>query len=265
MSENSSLKAFTDLVEIMARLRDPEKGCPWDLKQDFRSIAPYTLEEAYEVADAIEREQLDDLRGELGDLLLQVVFHAQMAEEGGLFDIADVCEAINDKMRRRHPHIFGDETLESAEAVSSRWDQIKAQERSDKAADDSLLQDIPTALPSLQRAHKLQKRAAGAGFDWPQIDGVWDKLSEEITELKQAEEQGEQDHIAEEMGDLLFSCVNLARHLKIDAETALRRANLKFEERFRAMEQRCVQSGREFETLDTEEMEVLWRQVKVVD
>ena len=253
---------FDELVEIMSRLRDPEKGCPWDLKQNFRSIAPYTLEEAYEVADAIERDQLDELCGELGDLLLQVVFHAQMASEAGLFNINDVCNGINNKMIRRHPHIFAEETLETAEAVSTRWDEIKVQERSEKAVGQSHLHDVATSLPALKRAQKLQRRAAHTGFDWPDTNGVWNKLEEEQEEIRQVVESGEQEAIEDEIGDLLFTCVNLSRHLKVDAEAALRRASLKFEQRFRAMESLCAQTGKVFEKLDLEEKDLLWRQVK---
>ncbi len=262
MLDKSSLAGFTELVEIMSRLRDPEKGCPWDLKQDFRSIAPYTLEEAYEVADAIESDDLSALKGELGDLLLQVVFHAQMAQEAGLFDISDVCAGINDKMKRRHPHIFGDESLDSAEDVSKRWDEIKQAERGEQEVDTSQMHDIPNTLPALLRAHKVQRRAAHVGFDWPEIDGVWDKLAEEQEELKEALESQDTAHVEEEMGDLLFSCVNLSRHIKVDAEAALRRAVKKFEGRFRAMESLAEQAGRKFEELDTSEMEVLWQQAK---
>ena len=263
MDKNSSPHtAFNELVQIMARLRDPEKGCPWDLKQDFKSIAPYTLEEAYEVADAIEHNNLNALCGELGDLLLQVVFHAQMASEQKGFDISDVCRSINDKMTRRHPHIFADETLETADDVSSRWDEIKTQERSEVTKDPSQLHDVAKALPALKRAQKLQRRAAHVRFDWPDITGVWDKLAEEQAELHEECNSGDQQRIEEEMGDLLFTCVNLSRHLKVDAEAALRSASQKFESRFRAMESRCEQAGQVFEDLDTAEMEVLWQQAK---
>ena len=254
--------AFDELVEIMARLRDPEKGCPWDLKQNFKTIAPYTLEEAYEVADVIERNELGALCGELGDLLLQVVFHAQMANEQELFNISDVCASINDKMTRRHPHIFANETLETAEDVSSRWDEIKTEERGEVAKDTSHLHDVAKALPALKRAQKLQRRAAHVGFDWPDISGVWDKLAEEQAELHEECQSGDQQRIEEEIGDLLFTCVNLSRHLKVDAESALRRASQKFESRFRTMESRCGQAGQVLEDLDSDEMEVLWRQSK---
>lgn len=263
MSEkNSPASGFEQLIEIMARLRDPEKGCPWDLKQDFRTIAPYTLEEAYEVADAIERDELHNLCGELGDLLLQIVFHAQMASEQELFDIHAVCEGINDKMIRRHPHIFAEETLDSAEEVATRWDQIKSQERQQQAKDSSHLHDVAKSLPALKRAQKIQRRAAHAGFDWPDIQGVWEKLAEEQAELIMECEGDDQQRIEEELGDLLFTCVNLSRHLKVDAEAALRGATQRFETRFRTMEGLCEQAGKVFEELDLDEKEVLWNQAK---
>ena len=263
MDDNCSHStAFDELVRIMARLRDPEKGCPWDLKQNFKTIAPYTLEEAYEVADAIESNNLNTLCAELGDLLLQVIFHAQMASEQKLFDISDVCRSINDKMTRRHPHIFAEETLETADDVSRRWDEIKTHERGEVTKDPSHLHDIAKALPALKRAQKLQRRAAHVGFDWSDITGVWDKLAEEQTELHEECQSGDQQRIEEEMGDMLFTCVNLSRHLKVDAEAALRRASQKFESRFRAMESRCEQAGQVFEDLESAEMEVLWHQAK---
>jgi ATP diphosphatase len=261
--DHSPGHAFDELVHIMSRLRDPEKGCPWDLKQNFKTIAPYTLEEAYEVADVIERDQLDALCGELGDLLLQIVFHAQMAKEKDLFDINDVCEEINNKMIRRHPHIFAEEQLDSAAAVSNRWDEIKAQERNEKGEDSSHLHDVATALPALKRAQKLQRRAAHVGFDWPDTEGVWQKLAEEQNELHEVANSGDHKAIEDEIGDVLFTCVNLSRHLNIDAEAALRRASLKFEQRFRAMEGVCEQTGKVFEGLDLAEKDLLWRQVKV--
>ena len=262
--KNSPEEGLNELVSIMARLRDPQNGCPWDLKQDFSSIAPYTIEEAYEVADVIERGDLPELCGELGDLLLQIVFHAQMASEQGLFDIRDVCESINSKMIRRHPHVFADELLHTADAVSTRWDEIKQAERADKQHDTSHMHDVARSLPALKRAHKLQRRAAHVDFDWPDISGVWNKLSEEQQELRDAVASGEQHGIEDEIGDLLFTCVNLSRHLKVDAETALRRANAKFEQRFRAMESLCEQAGKVFDELDLDEKEVLWNQSKSV-
>lgn len=238
------------LVAIMARLRDPERGCPWDREQDFASIAPYTIEEAYEVADAIARGDLADLKDELGDLLLQVVFHARMAEEAGAFDLADVAEAICAKMERRHPHIFGDTTAKTAEAVLANWEAIKAAEKPRA----SVLDDVPLALPALTRAEKLQKRAARTGFDWPDAAGPRAKIAEELAELDAA---GDDDARADELGDLLFAVVNLARHLRIDPEAALRKANAKFEARFRAIE-----SAPGFADLDPDAKEALWQAVK---
>lgn len=241
------------LAAIMARLRDPETGCPWDVQQDFASIAPYTIEEAYEVADAIERADMDALKDELGDLQLQVVFHARMAEERGDFTLADVLDGIADKMVRRHPHVFGPEA-ENGEAGPG-WETIKAAERAQKGG-ASALDGVATALPALLRAEKLQKRAARAGFDWPDPDGPKSKVAEEIAEVEHAKNDSE--HI-EEIGDLLFAVVNWARHLNIDPEAALRAANAKFERRFRFMEGRA---GAEFPTLSLAAMETLWEAAK---
>ncbi len=238
------------LARIMARLRDPVRGCPWDREQDFASIAPYTIEEAYEVADAIARGDLADLRDELGDLLLQVVFHARMAEEAGAFDLADVAEAICAKMERRHPHIFGDTAAETAEAVLANWEAIKAAEKPRA----SVLDDVPLALPALTRAEKLQKRAARTGFDWPDATGPRAKIAEELAELDAAADDAAR---ADELGDLLFAVVNLARHLKIDPEAALRAANIKFETRFRAIE---ATPG--FADMDLDAKDALWRAAK---
>ena len=239
------------LLKIMARLRDPENGCEWDLAQNFASIAPYTIEEAYEVADAIERGDMDDLRGELGDLLLQVVFHSRMAEEDGQFEFEDVARAISDKMEARHPHIFGTEGGTMGEA---RWEDLKEKERSDKGA-TSALDGVATALPALLRAEKLQKRAARVGFDWPDTSGPEDKVREELTELKEASAADR----AEEAGDLLFAAVNLVRAYGIAPEDALRSANAKFERRFRAMEQ--LAAG-DFADRNLQEQEALWQAVK---
>jgi len=241
---------ITPLQRIMARLRDPERGCPWDVEQDFASIAPYTIEEAYEVADAIQRDDMAALKDELGDLLLQVVFHSRMAQEAGAFDLDDVIGAICDKMIRRHPHVFGD-----GEA-SPGWDAIKAAERAEKDEDSSALAGVALALPALLRAEKLQKRATRVGFDWDNISDVKNKLLEEIEELSEAVAP---DHVAEEVGDLLFAAVNLARHRGVDSEVALRAANLKFERRFRAME--ALADG-QFPTLSLDAQEALWRAVK---
>jgi ATP diphosphatase len=242
---------ITPLRQIMARLRDPERGCPWDVAQDFATIAPYTIEEAYEVADAIQRGDMPALKDELGDLLLQVVFHSRMAQEAGDFDLSDVITAICEKMVRRHPHVFGD-----GEA-SPGWDEIKAAERADKEdGDDSALAGVALALPSLARAEKLQKRAARVGFDWDDIADLRSKILEELEEVAQARTETE---VAEEIGDLLFAVTNLARHHKVDPETALRAANGKFERRFRGME---AMAGNAFPGLSLDQKEALWQAVK---
>jgi ATP diphosphatase len=238
------------LLSIMARLRDPHSGCEWDRAQDFSTIAPYTIEEAYEVADAIERGDMDDLRGELGDLLLQVVFHARMAEEAGQFDFTDVAQSIADKMEARHPHIFGD--ADKAHA----WEELKAAERAHKGA-ESALDGVATALPALLRAEKLQKRAARSGFDWPDPEGPAAKVAEEAKELAEARD----DERAEEAGDLLFAAVNLVRAYGIAPEDALRAANGKFERRFRAME-RLAGGQEKFAALSLDDQEALWQRVK---
>ncbi|MAW99175.1 MAG: nucleoside triphosphate pyrophosphohydrolase [Sphingomonas sp.] len=237
------------LVSIMAQLRDPETGCEWDRVQTFETIAPYTIEEAYEVADAIERADMPDLKDELGDLLLQVVFHSRIAEEAGHFSLTDVVTAICDKMERRHPHIFGDA------AVSPGWEQIKAQERGAKSVDGAL-DGVAVGLPALLRAEKLQKRAARVGFDWPDADGARAKVFEEIEEVASAPSP---DQRAVEMGDLLFAVVNWARKLGIDSEAALRSGNAKFERRFRAME---AEAGSAFAALDLDAKEALWQAAK---
>lgn len=243
------------LVEIMARLRDPATGCPWDVQQDFASIAPYTIEEAYEVADAIAQNDMAGLCNELGDLLLQVVFHSRMAQEAGHFALPDVIAAICDKMVRRHPHVFGD-----GEA-SPGWEVIKAAERADKDTDTSALAGVALALPALLRAEKIQKRAARTGFDWPDLTGVTAKIEEELAEVQDATTP---EHRQEEVGDLLFAVVNLARHLKIDPEEALRGANAKFERRFRSMEHMAEREGGSgaFAALSLDEKEALWLRAK---
>jgi len=258
----SSNRPIDDLLTIMRQLRDPQSGCPWDIEQDFSTIAPYTIEEAYEVADAIEREDFADLKDELGDLLLQVVFHAQMAKEAGLFDFNDVCEAINDKMIRRHPHVFGDETHRDSEEQTEAWEEQKARERAAKNRADSVLDDVPVALPALKRAQKLQKRAARVGFDWPDAERVLDKVHEEIAEVRDAAAHSTQEHVAEEVGDLLFVCTNLGRKLKVDVEAAARGANAKFERRFRYIETTLAASGRKPEEASLDEMEALWVEAK---
>jgi ATP diphosphatase len=258
--------AIERLLRVMARLRDPQGGCPWDLEQDFASIAPYTIEEAYEVADAIERQDFDDLEGELGDLLLQVVYHAQMAKEAGHFDFDAVALRIADKMIRRHPHVFGQAEVESAAAQTIAWEDAKAAERRQKSGDGgdpSILAELPVGLPALTRSAKLQQRAARVGFDWPEVSPVFDKLDEEIGEIRaELAAGGGQDRLAEEVGDLLFAAVNLARHLDVDAEAALRHANAKFERRFRAIERVLRAAGRPIEDASLAEMEELWQRVK---
>ena len=250
------------ILNVMAALRHPETGCPWDLQQDFASIAPYTLEEAYEVTDAIERGDMDDLKDELGDLLLQVVFHARMAEESDLFDFDDVVNAISDKMIRRHPHVFGDADADNPEAVRQSWEEIKAQEKAEKGKSeaDSLMDDIPLALPGLSRAVKIQNRAARIQFDWPDIEPVFDKLQEEIGEVREAIKSGSADAMEDEIGDLLFVVANIARHLKIDPEKAVRRTNGKFISRFKHLEAQAAQSDKE--TLTLEELETFWQAAK---
>jgi ATP diphosphatase len=257
------------LLAIMAKLRDPAGGCPWDLQQTFATIAPYTIEEAYEVADAIRRADLADLRDELGDLLLQVVFHARMAEELGAFAFADVVESINDKMLRRHPHVFGDAVVGDAEAQTASWEAIKRAERASAGqADTSVLAGIARGLPEWQRAVKLQKRAATVGFDWPGPAPVIDKLHEEIDEVRvefAALARGEadaQDRLEDEIGDLLFVAANLARHAKVDPGAAMRRANAKFERRFRAMERLAVADGVDLATLDLDAQDAYWNRAK---
>ena len=244
------------LAEIMAKLRTPVTGCPWDLEQDFRTIVPYTIEEAYEVADAIERNDMAALKDELGDLLLQVVFHSRMAEELDLFDLQDVIDGISEKMVRRHPHVFAEVDAATPDAVIANWEAIKAEERADKIADPSALADIANALPALLRAQKLQKRASRTGFDWDNVEDAIAKLDEEVGELREAKSDADK---AEEAGDLLFAAVNVCRLSGVDAESALKAANAKFERRFRAMES---SAGTDFEKLDLVAKEALWQQVK---
>ncbi|MDP1628025.1 nucleoside triphosphate pyrophosphohydrolase [Parvibaculum sp.] len=252
------------LLEIMARLRDPDGGCPWDLEQSYATIAPYTIEEAYEVADAIEQGDMEGLKDELGDLLLQVVFHAQMAKEDGTFDFADVVRAICEKMIRRHPHVFGNEEQRDAGAVKGRWEEIKAEEKAAKGTvSTSILDDVPHALPALSRAVKLQNRAARVGFDWPDTSQVIDKLNEEMLELSaEVAKGGDADRLEDEIGDLLFVYANLARHLKVDPEAALRRANAKFRRRFGRIEEKLAAEGRKPEQSTLEEMDALWNEAK---
>lgn len=247
------------LVEIMRRLRDPETGCPWDIEQNFATIAPYTIEEAYEVADAIEREAWDELKGELGDLLFQSVFHAQMASEAGYFEFNDVADTMSDKMVARHPHVFGDESADkSADQQTRDWEKIKAAERASKKQ-DGVLDGVALGLPALLRAVKLQNRAARVGFDWPSTDEVIDKLVEEVEEVKQATTP--EDRV-EEFGDLLFVMANLARHWKIDPEAALRAANAKFTRRFEFIEAALKERGKTPTESDLQEMDALWDAAK---
>ena len=252
------------LLEIMRRLRDPKDGCPWDLEQDFASIAPYTIEEAYEVAGAIDEKDMAGLKDELGDLLLQVVYHAHMADELDHFSFADVVDGIAEKMVRRHPHVFTEASVGDAKAQTKAWEAQKALERHEKGRGEtgtSALDGVAGAFPALLRAEKLQKRAARVGFDWPKREGVFAKISEETAELK-AELAKERPEPQEEIGDLLFACVNLARHLGVDAETALRAANAKFERRFRRMETLLIAAGETFEGASLERLEALWEQAK---
>ena len=250
------------LRAIMARLRDPVNGCPWDVEQTFASIAPYTIEEAYEVADAIERGDMEELKGELGDLLFQSVFHAQMAEDAGHFDFDDIARAIGDKMIARHPHVFGDESnAKSADQQVADWEAVKAAERAAKAR-GGVLDDVALGLPALMRAEKLQKRAARVGFDWPEIGQVLDKITEESRELAEARDTLPQEKIAEEMGDLLFVMANLARHLKVDPETALRGANAKFVRRFQYIETSLAEAGSAPADSTLEQMDDLWNTAK---
>lgn len=263
MSDSPSPGDIQRLLTIMRRLRNPDGGCPWDLEQNFATIAPYTIEEAYEVASSIEAGDFASLKDELGDLLLQVVFHAQMAGERGLFNFADVVAAICEKMIRRHPHVFGESGVQSAAGVTRAWDEIKRQERAAKSgASHGLLDDVPAALPALIRAIKLQNRAAEVGFDWPSAVTVADKIAEESRELAEAKDSGDRAKLAEEFGDMLFAMANLARHLKLDPEDALRSANAKFVRRFRAIEAGIEAQGRTMQEASLDEMEALWQEAK---
>lgn len=280
--------SIVDLLRIMQRLRDPDHGCPWDLQQDFQSIVASTLEECYELAAAIEAGDYPHLADELGDVLFQVIFYAQLGQERGLFSFQSVVHGLADKLLRRHPHVFAAGQIEGvvedspayapssanreagdvkSAAVKKQWEEIKAQERASRSQLGAL-DDVPVALPALPRAQKLQKRAARVGFDWADVDAVLSKVDEELGELRAAIKTGQiegKSGIEDELGDLLFTVVNLSRHLKLDAETALRRASSKFERRFRAMEDRCSTEGTVFETLDTAAMELLWQHAKASD
>lgn len=266
---------ITRLIEIMAALRTPGTGCPWDLEQTFATIAPYTIEEAYEVADAIEKGDLAHLKEELGDLLLQVVYHARMAEEQRAFDFGDVVDGVTTKMIRRHPHVFGDETARAAGVAKDFWEAAKDKERAGKAKDSpSLLSEVPAALPALTRAVKLQEKAARVGFDWPGLVPVFDKLKEELAELEEvavpADPRGangavNRDKIEEEFGDLLFVVANIARHLRLDPEAALRRANAKFTRRFAHIERRLAEVGKDPHQSTLEEMDAYWDEAKMLE
>jgi len=250
------------LLAIMRALRDPDTGCPWDIEQTFATIAPYTIEEAYEVADAIDRDDMDDLKGELGDLLFQSVFHAQMADDAGYFDFSDVARTMSDKMVARHPHVFGDEDRDkSAEQQTADWEAIKAKERAGRD-EGRTLDGVAVGLPALLRALKLQKRAARVGFDWPDVGHVVDKIAEEAAEVIEARDTLSHEDLTEEVGDLLFVMANLARHLDIDPEDALRKANAKFQRRFEGIEDRLATSGRTPKDSDLAEMDALWDAVK---
>ncbi len=257
-------KAVERLLAIMARLRDPETGCPWDRAQTFESLVPHTIEEAYEVADAVERGDDEDLCDELGDLLLQVVFYARIAEEQGRFDFARVVTGLCDKLVRRHPHVFAGVEFASEAERKRAWEAIKRREREarGKREEDGLLAGIPRALPALAQAEKIQNRAARHGFDWPEVEPVFAKVEEELAELRQAWRSGDRAHIQEEVGDLLFVAVNLARHLGVHPETALRDSNRKFSRRFRYMERRLAESGRTMADTPLAELDALWDEAK---
>jgi MazG family protein len=262
MENNSNAgEKFQKLVETMARLRAPG-GCPWDREQTFDSIKPYTLEETYEVLDAIDRREWSELADELGDFMLQAVFYAQMASEEKLFTIEDALDAINGKLIRRHPHVFGEQSAETAGDVKRIWGQVKAEEKKDKGKQDGLLAGVPRALPALVEAQQISSRAAGAGFDWENPEQVLDKLHEELAEFAEARRNASQDELENEMGDLLFVLVNLARFVKVDPEQALRRTNAKFRKRFAYIEQKLAERGRKLEDSNLDEMEALWQEAK---
>jgi nucleoside triphosphate diphosphatase len=260
------LKNTQQLLDIMAQLRHPENGCAWDVKQDFASLMPYVIEEAYEVVDAIERNDLDDLRSELGDLLLQIVFHAQIANERGHFNFEEVSEAICDKLVKRHPHVFADAVFNSDEERHQAWEQAKADERQEKNKSPkqlSVLDGVAASLPALLECEKIQDRAANFGFDWPDVNPVFDKVQEELDEVKEAYASGNQAHIEEEIGDLLLVTVNLARHLKINPELALKRSTKKFSKRFQYIEQQVAATGRNLKSCQLAELDAYWDEAKL--
>lgn len=272
MSLSTSQYSIDDLIYLMSRLRDPEGGCPWDLKQDFASIVPHTLEEAYEVADAIERQDWTHLNDELGDLLFQVIFYAQLGKETSRFDFSSIVSNLVTKLVRRHPHVFPDGTLHSAPAdrvltdaeIKQNWEQIKQQEREGKDSQSlsRVLDDIPKALPGLTRAVKLQKRASNVGFDWNDAELVLDKIEEELAELREAIRSGDQAAVADEMGDMIFAQVNLARHLGVNPEDAVRGTNQKFERRFGYVEEQVIKSGKAWSDFSLDELDLFWDQAK---
>ena len=262
-----SLTKTQSLLALMARLRDPETGCAWDVKQDFYSLIPYTIEEAYEVADAIERNDFQDLRAELGDLLLQVVFHSRIAEERGLFDFEQVAAGIGEKLINRHPHVFAGVTFASDEQRQQAWEAAKAEERQQKNTDDqpqSVLAGVAKSLPALVACEKIQNRAASHGFDWPEVEPVFEKVKEELAEVHEAWQSGDQAHIQEEVGDLLLVAVNLARHLKVNPEIALQQATKKFTRRFNYIEKQVEATGRQLRDCQLEELDGLWNEAKRV-
>jgi len=259
-SDDTSPATVDTLVDIMAQLRNPQTGCPWDLEQDFRSVAPYTLEEAYEVVDAIERDDATALQDELGDLLFQVVFHAQMAQERGWFSFNDVVSGVCEKMVRRHPHVFADEVVETVEAQTRAWERHKAQERGKQ---ESVLDGVPLGLPALTRAYKLQKQASRSGFDWPSIHGVSDKIEEELQELNdEINSHAGLDALTDEAGDLLFAAVNLVRHAGVEPESALRQGNSKFTRRFQQVEKYLQDAGQELSAMDLDTLDYYWEKAK---
>ena len=262
------MQSMQQLLDIMRALRDPDSGCPWDRQQNFQSLIPYTIEEAYEVADAIERNNYGDIKSELGDLLFQIVFYSQLATEQQAFDFNEVAQSISEKLLRRHPHVFADANIANAEEQTKEWEKLKQQEREAKAADSSSLlshlDDVSRTLPSLMRAEKLQKRAAREGFDWPDAKGVMTNIYEELDEVQQELDADVQDHdkIEDEIGDLFFSCINLSRYVGVDAEQSLRKANLKFERRFRELEKMATVKDLQINDMTVDELEGLWQKVK---
>ncbi len=252
------------LLDVMAKLRDPENGCPWDIEQSFDTIAPYTIEEAYEVADAIARKDMQGLREELGDLLLQVVFHSQMANDQGLFEFEDVAQGISNKMIERHPHVFGETVFDSQEEQKAHWEMLKQQEREQKSAEPvSAIDGVALALPALTRAEKIQKRASRVGFDWDELTPVLDKIDEELNELWQAAASKDEDAIEDELGDLLFTIANVARHMNVDPEQALKKATTKFEKRFKSIERALDAEGKVISDTSAEVLDQHWRRSKV--